>query len=293
MNPQHAHNHAIFWMLMTGFIAVSINTLARTLSHDFHPFQLVFFYDVLGLLFILPIVLIKKTSLKTRRLPLFGARAVLEFTAFSLGFFALAKLPFPTYIALSFTSPLFASVFAIFLLKEDNTIHRWIALLFGFVGVLVMTRPGDGAFRHEAFLVLCAASCFALCSISIKKLTRTEPPVRVAFYMLFLTSIVAAPFAAGVWRPVPVEIWPKLLLLGAMVASVQYTVSRAMSMGEMTAILPITYLNLLWSSLYAYFLFDEIISYAVIIGGALIIAAAFYTTKYGHRKTKISDVVQV
>lgn len=278
---------------MTGFLAVSINTLARTLSGDFHPFQLVFFYNILGLAFLLPVAIAKRISFKTTRLPLFSARSILEFTAFSLGFSALTGLPFPTYIALSFTSPLFASIFAIFLLREDNTIHRWIALLFGFVGVLVMTRPGEGAFQHETLLVLCAASCFALCSISIKKLTSTEPPIRVAFYMLFLTSIVAAPFAISVWKPISTEVWPKLLLLGVMVASVQYTVSRAMSMGEMTAILPITYLNLLWSSFYAYFLFGEIISYSVIIGGALIVAAAFYTAKFGHRRTKISDVVQV
>lgn len=292
MTLAKSHHHAMFWMLLTGFIAVSINMLARTMGAEFHPFQIVFFYNALGLCFIAPVVLFRKTDLKTQKMPLFAARSVLEFIAFSLVFYAVNKLPFPTFTALSFTSPLFASIFAIFLLKEDNTIHRWIALLVGFIGVLVMTKPGSDSFQVMTLIVLVGACCFALCSVSIKKLTQTEPPLRIAFYMVFLTTCISAPFAMWEWQPISLALWPKLALLGFLVASVQYTVSRALSMGEVTAILPVTYLNLLWSSIYAYVLFDETITLLVIFGGGIIVAAAFYAAKFGHRRAQISDVVQ-
>ncbi|MFO1241717.1 MAG: DMT family transporter [Rickettsiales bacterium] len=292
MTPVKSHHHAIFWMLMTGFLAVSINMLARTLGTEFHPFQIVFFYNAFGLIFLTPVVIYKRTELKTDKMRLFTTRSILEFTAFSVAFYAVGKLPFPTFTALSFTSPLFASIFAIFILKEDNTVHRWIALLIGFIGVLIMTKPGSDTFQYMTMLVLAAACCFALCSVTIKKLTRTEPPMRVAFYMVFLTACISAPFAVYYWQPIPLALWPKLALMGMLVASVQYTVSRALSMGEVTAILPVTYVNLLWSSIYAYILFNETITLIVILGGGLIVAAAFYAAKFGHRKTPISDVVQ-
>jgi drug/metabolite transporter (DMT)-like permease len=275
----------IIWMITTGFLAVTINTLARYLSTEFgyHPFQIVFFYSLLGLLFYMPALMKKHIAIRTSRMKLYWLRSVFEFGGFSLAFLAVTILPLPMHTALSFTTPLFGSVAAIIFLREESSLHRWLALAMGFSGVLIVAQPGSGEMNSAALLMLGAAMCFAICGISIKKLTHTEPGRRIAFYMLALTAVIALPFAIAVWQmPVFAHI-PYLLALGALVAMVQFTVSLAFSKAEVTIILPCFFLNLIWSSIYAYFLFDEMIDNATIIGAAVIIGATMYNAYNARR----------
>lgn len=285
--PQFIVNlHAVVWIVLTGFLAVSINTLARLLSDDFHYFQLVFFYNALGLLVYMPALFRGHLSLKTKRYPLYWFRAILEFAGFSLLFYAVTLMPLPTHTALSFTSPLFGSILAIMFLREPNSLHRWLAVGMGLVGVLIITEPWQGAFHLNWLLVLLAAFSFACCGICIKKLTSTEPSARVAFYMLALTAIVAFPFALENWRMPSWEHLPYLALLGVLVASVQYTVSQAYSRADVTTIVPFFFLNLVWSSIYAFFLFDEFIKPETLVGGAIIIGGTFYAAYQARRKVE-------
>ena len=276
----------IAWMILTGFLAVSIYTLVRHLSSDFHAFQLVFFYNALALLFYIPALLRRKIALRTERDYLYVLRATLEFVAFSLSFYALTRMPLPMHTSLSFTSPLFGSIAAVIFLKEPNNIHRWLALAIGFAGVLVVTRPGYDGFNDAAWLILLAAACFSVCGVCIKKLTHTEPSPRIAFFMVLMTAIIALPFAVSVWVMPHIHHLPWLLLLGLLVATVQYTVSQAFSKADMTIILPFFFLNLLWSSLYAYLFFDEIVSEWTVLGGAIILNGALYAA-HTVRKTNM------
>ncbi len=152
----HSQIQAVGWILLTGFIAVSINTIVRYLSDDFHAFQLVFFYSFLALAFYMPSIWSGKLTVKTDRTKLYFLRSALEFVAFSLLFFGLTLMPLPVHTSLSFTSPLFGSIAAIIFLREPNSLHRWIALGIGFVGVLVITRPGVTDFDVSGLIVLAA-----------------------------------------------------------------------------------------------------------------------------------------
>lgn len=274
------HYKAMLWMMLTGFLSVSIYTLARKLGGHFHPTQTVFFYNALGALCYVPFVFTKSLSIKTERFSLYFARSMLEFTAFSLSFAAITQMPFPIHATLEFTSPLFGSLLAVYVLKERNHIHRWVALACGFIGVLLVTRPWTAEFPVASLLVLFAAVLFAGCGMCIKKLTHTEPPARIAFYMLTLTALIALPFAIYHWKmPLPEHI-PLLLLFGALVAAVQFTVARAFASAPVTLILPFFFLNLVWASLYAFFLFDEMISVWTVIGAVFIVGGAAYAAYF-------------
>jgi drug/metabolite transporter (DMT)-like permease len=271
---------AMLWMMLTGFLSVSIYTLARKLGGYFHPTQTVFFYNLLGACCYLPMIATKRLSLPTTRIKLFGLRALLEFSAFSLSFAAITQMPFPVHATLEFTSPLFGSLLAVILLGERNHMHRWVALACGFMGVLVVTRPWTAEFPVASFYVLAAAILFAGCGMCIKKLTSTEPAARIAFYMLSLTALCASPFAIYHWKmPLPEHI-PLLVLFGSLVAAVQFTVARAFASAPVTLILPFFFLNLLWASLYAFFLFDEMVSPYTILGAVFIIGGAAYAAYY-------------
>ncbi len=282
--------HAVAWMMITGFLAVSINTVARGLSADFHPFQLVFFYNILGLLAYLPALIRGHISLKTERSGLYWMRAVLEFVGFTLLFWAVTRMPLPNHTALSFTSPLFGSILAILFLREPNSLHRWIALALGAIGVLIVTQPWEQSFHISWLVVILAAFTFGCCGICIKKLTATEPSGRVAFYMLALTSIVALPFAISVWKTPSLEHLPVLLLLGIMVASVQYTVSQAYSRADVTMLVPFFFFNLVWSSLYGYFIFGEMVQTATLVGGVVIVCSTFYAAYQARKRTEHTNI---
>jgi drug/metabolite transporter (DMT)-like permease len=278
----------ILWMIITGFLAVCIYGMALHLhrAFGFHPFQIVFFYCLTGLMFYLPSLWRRHLSLKTSQPKLFLLRGILEFTGFSLSITGLTMLPMPVHTSLSFTSPLFGSLAAVLLLREPNNIHRWISLLIGFCGVLIISRPGSQAAHiplEYVGCVLLAALSFAFCGITIKKLTATEPNGRIAFFMMVMTAFVASPFAYGVWQPVTESAIPYLLAMGAMVAAVQFTVSLAYSKADVTVILPFNFLNLVWSSLIAFFIFDQVVDGWTFIGGLIIVGAAVYGIRYAGR----------
>jgi drug/metabolite transporter (DMT)-like permease len=282
----------ILWMIITGFLAVCIYGMALHLNKHFgfHPFQIVFFYNLTGLLFYLPSVWRRHIHLGTTKHRLFLLRGVLEFMGFSLSITGLTMLPMPVHTSLSFISPLFGSLAAVLILREQNNMHRWVSLLIGFAGVLIVSRPGAASADiplEYVGCVLLAALSFAFCGITIKKLTATEPTGRIAFYMMLVTAIIAAPFAFQVWKPVDMQALPFLLALGGMVAAVQFTVSLAYSKADVTVILPFNFMNLVWSSLIAYFVFGQMVDGWTILGGFIIVVAAVYGLRYAGR-TNIS-----
>ena len=282
---------------------MSINTTARYLAlhYDMHAFQLVFFYNILGLMFFLPFARKHCKDFKTNRKELYWLRAVLEFAAFSLVFAALAFLPLPVHTALSFTSPLFGSIAAILILKEPNSIHRWVALVVGFLGVIMIagseSDTGEGimhVFDHinpYTWYMIGSALLFALCGVCIKKLTQTEPSARIAFYMMFMTTIVSAPFAIWQWQHVASGAWPFLLLIGVLVAGVQYAVSQAYSKGDMTLILPFFFVNLLWSALFGWLFFSEMLRPHTVYGAVVILGASFYAAYMAKREEQLQNKV--
>lgn len=275
----------ITWMIITGFLAVCIYGMALYLNKHFsyHPFQIVFFYNLAGLMFYLPGLARRHLSLKTTQARLYLTRGILEFCGFSLSITGLTMLPMPVHTSLSFTSPLFGSLAAVLLLREPNSVHRWISLGIGFIGVLIVSRPGVMSFDVAALYVLGGALSFAFCGVTIKKLTATEPSGRIAFYMMLVTACVSFPFALMKWVPLSASVIPYLLALGLMVATVQYTVSLAYSKADVTVILPFNFLNLLWSSAIAFLFFGQIVDSWTVLGGLVILSAAFYGLRYAGR----------
>ncbi len=292
----HSRNiQGIGWVILTGLLIITINTIARILIQDYgyHFWQILFFYCALGCVVYLPLVLKSHTSFHTMRIRLHFLRACLEFCGFSLVFLALTKLPLPVHTALSFTSPLFGAIAAVVFLKEKSSRHRWLALGMGFVGVLIVTRPWATSFGSSALIMVLAAVCFSICMICIKKLTYTEPSSRIAFYMLFLTAMIALPFAAAHWQMPQSAHLPYILFMGVLVALVQFSVTQAFSKADVTLISPFFFVNLLWSALYGWMVFGEIVSLWTVAGGAVILLGAFYAAHHARRSESKNVVTGV
>lgn len=296
MSP-HSPHHAIYWMLLTGVLAVSVIAIAKFLTPHFHPFQLMFFYCAGGALVLLPIVVTHYQHYRfwqhrLARTPAFWRlhvfRAACEFIAFSLSFYAIAHLPLPTQTAISFSSPIFASLFAVWWLHERPDPRKWCALALGMIGVLIISDPLRVSAVSIPLLPILAttlaAVVFGVCGILIKRATFSAQPLVIAFLMLTLTALISLPFAVSVWQEIPASTWLWLLLLSLCTGVVQYTVAKALSLGQVTSLVPLAYLNLIWSSLFAYVFFAEIISLRTISGSLCIVAAAFLASGWKQRK---------
>ena len=281
-------------MLVTGFVSVVITVIAKGLGDTFHPFQIMFFYCACGAVALLPAVAInfgcnKKAIPEGIRWRYHCMRAPLEFTGFALTFYSIISLPLPMATAISYMIPIFASIAAVLFVGEIITKRIAISLALGLVGICIMHNPFASDISSAQTLGIAAgigaALAFSLCGSLIKLSTQSTPPILIAIIMLVLTTIVATPFAASVWvQPTPAHLGA-LALLGACVATVQYAVGRALKLGMITKLVPLMYLNLIWASLFAYFLFDEVISEGTIFGSLFIFGAVLFLTMSGRKKT--------
>ncbi len=251
--------------------------LIRFASASLDPLQVVFFRNVFALMFMLPwLARAGLGGLRTERLGLHFARAALGLCAMASWFSAVALLPLAQAVALNFTVPLFATIAAALVLGEVVRLRRWSATIVGFLGVLVIVRPGFETVSPATGLPILAALFMAASATSIKALSRTEDPSAMVFYMnLFLTPMSLVP-ALFVWQ------WPDAATLAAVVgigllaAGSHQLMTRAFARADASAIVPFQYLRLPFTALIGFVAFAEVPDVWTWVGAAIIAGAAIY-----------------
>ena len=280
-----APGRALVLMVFAGAVFAVMTAVIRHMSASMHPLQIVFFRCFFGLLFMLPwLVRVGRRGLATRRIGMHSIRAVFAFSTMAAWFITISLMPLGEAVALQFTAPLFGTLIAIVFLGEKVGYRRWTAIAIGFLGVLVILRPGLEMIRPAAFIALFSAATMAAAMVCVRSLTLTEGPNAVVTYMaLYLTpiSLVAAMFF---WRwPSPVE-WIWALALGAIATGGQQLMSRAFAAAEVSIVLPLDFLRLPMTALVAYLAFAERPDPWAWAGGAVILGATVFIA---HRETRI------
>ena len=187
----------------------SMHAVIRIASSEQHAFEIAFFRNLFGLIFIAPFLLRHGFgALRTRKLPLHAARGAVHVSAMMMFFYAVPITPLGTVAALSFTAPLFVTVGAVLLLGEVVRIRRIVALIAGFAGALIIVRPGMVALDPGSLLVLGSSAVWAGAMIIIKLLSRTESSLTITAYMAVFLTPLSSIAAAFVWQ------WPSLEDLG-------------------------------------------------------------------------------
>ncbi|MEL6282922.1 MAG: DMT family transporter [Pseudomonadota bacterium] len=258
----------------------------RLSSEELHPLVIVFFRTFFGLLLFTPMIWRRGLSvLHTRRLPLYLLRAVFGTLAMTAGFWGLTLIPLAEATALNFTAPLFATMGAVLVLGERIRFHRTAALIVGFLGVLIVLRPGAEAFSAGAWLTIGGAFFIAASIMVIKFLTTTEAPETIALYMVLLQTPVALIAALFVWD------WPSLLTLfwliclatAGTLAHLAWT--HAIAIAEVTQLQPLEFAKLPLTALFGYLIFAETPTVWTLVGGVVIFAATAYIT---HREARMA-----
>lgn len=268
------------WMLGAVSAFSAMDALIKWVGQTLDPFQIAFFRCVFGGLFVLPFALRDgPAALRTRRWGGHLFRALIGYTAMTLGFYAVTHLPLADATALSFTRPLFMIVLAVLFLSEQVRWRRWSATGVGFLGVLVMARPGEGGFEFAALVAIAATLFVAGVGVMLKRLSTTERPETIIFYFTVISSLMALGPALYVWRPPTWVDIAIMMLLGALGSLGQYLSIRAYRVAEATAVDPVDYARLLLATAFGFSLFGELPDRWTLLGALIIIASTLYITR--------------
>ncbi len=280
------------WILLSCACFSGIAALIRHVSTGLHPFEIVFFRNLFGLMFMVPWFLTRgRASLRTSRPLVHGFRALSGVGAMLCWFTAVTLMPLAEAAALSFVAPLFATAGAAAFLGEQVGVRRWAAIVVGFVGALVILRPGAGVIVMPALLVLLGACFTATTMLLVKTLSRQDPPGTIVLYMgLLITPISAVP-AVFVWEaPSALELaW--LVAIGMFGTVGHIALARAFAVADATAVMPVNFSRLIFTALLGYVVFGERADVWTWVGAGVIFSATVFTAHREARRTKQRAII--
>ena len=254
------------------------DVIVKVLGGVYSPIQIVFFSVLLS--FPLATVMLMRDAKPGTLVPVHpwwlalrtGAAVVTGVSAF----YAFSVLPLAQVYAILFASPLLITVLAIPVLGEKVRLRRWLAVIVGLVGVLVVLRPGQTELSLGHLAALAAAIGGSLASIVVRKIGTDERPVVMLLYPMVVNFVIMACALPFVYEPMPIE---HLGLLGV-IATFAWIASRlviaAYQTGEAAIIAPMQYSQIVWATAFGLIFFDETIDMATGIGAAIIIASGLY-----------------
>jgi len=284
MTQRSPHFTAALFMLLYSVSYAALWGCIRHLSGDIHPFVLVFFRTFFGMVVILPILLkVKLPALSSGLYPLYILRGILNIASVIGAFFAVSLIPLADAVAFSYIAPIFATVLAVFFLKEKIGAHRIFAIFLAFLGVIILVRPGFQSLNAGILTALGAALCFAATLICVKILTRHDSPTIVslmAFIIGIPVSLVAALFY---WQWPSGEQWIYIVLMGILAATAHISLAKALSKSDISAVMPIDFSRIIFAAILGITLFGDHLNIWTFLGGGIILASAVYAA---HRERK-------
>lgn len=191
----------------------------------------------------------------------------------------LSLLPLATVITIMFAAPMFIAAFSVPLLAERVSLNRWIAILVGFVGVLIVMRPGAAAFEWALLIPVAGALINALRDIMTRRISRTETSVAILFWSTLIVTAAGATTAPFGWRPVTAEAAAWFVAVGVLNAGAHFLLIEAFRTTEAAVIAPVRYTSLIWATLLGYLVWHELPDAWVLMGAAVIVASGIYLVR--------------
>ncbi|MFZ5778694.1 MAG: DMT family transporter [Pseudomonadota bacterium] len=274
------------WLVAGGFIFTSTSAMIRLLSTQIESVQTAFFRAVISVVFLLPVIAAGRVKpWESKRIAGHFWRTLMGTISMVLGFYAVSLLPLADATAIAFSQPLFSVLVAALIAGEKVRWRRWSATIVGFVGVLIMVRPGEGSLQLGALVALANAASVAVSILLVKRLSGTETPLMILTQFALFSTLFLAPPALWVWRwP---DLWGWVLAVGvALSATVgQYFWVQAFKAGEMSAVAPFEYLRLPFAVFVGWLIWDELPVLWTYLGAAVVIASALYIA---HREAQLA-----
>ncbi len=273
-------------MLGGMFLFSAVDTQAKFLTSDYHPTQIIWFRQI-GLFIGVMILLAMKgpNILKTRQPALQLTRGALAICSGLLFVFAIRHAQLVDAVAVSFVAPFFLTILGALFLGEKIGIRRWSAVVVGFIGAMIIIRPGTGAVHPAVLLVVIAALVYAMRQVIGRKLADTDKTHTTVAYTAIVGSLLISLPMPFVWRTPETTTHILLIIsMATMGAVAEVLVIKALEVAEAVVVAPIHYTLIIWGTIYGYLVFDQLPDIWTWTGTAIIVAAGIFTLRRSNAK---------
>tara|TARA_B100002052_G_scaffold15357_1_gene12235 strand:- start:154 stop:1035 length:882 start_codon:yes stop_codon:yes gene_type:complete len=269
-------NQLGFLYMLMSVCAFSIMDIIVKWSEAYPLGQVLFFRGFFGV--ILYFIIMPRDRIKdfylTKRPGLHFLRCMSGLIALVAIFIALRNLPLATVVSISFAAPIFTTIFSIFLLSEKVGMFRWIAVLVGFIGIIIITEPGFSSFNIYFIYPIIFCLGLSYVAIAIRQLSTTEPVWLISLYFsiaITLASLVTLPYG---WVIPNFGDLILLMLIGVFGGVANLWLGQSYKLAEVSLVSPLKYLALVFAIAFGYFIWDEIPSFKTLLGAALVIISS-------------------
>lgn len=268
---------ALGYMLLSTVVLSAMHGLVRHLSAELHPFVIAFYRNLFGFVAILP--LLWRSGFGVLRTPnpgLHVLRALVGVVAMLTWFYSLSRVPIANATALSFSTTLFATLAAWLFLGERLRLRRWLAIVVGFLGVVVVIRPDPGSFDAQALWVLVAAIAWGSSITVVKLLTRTESSTSIVAWMGISLTVLSFFPALMVWSWPDARALLELGLIGVLATTGHLLMTQAIRGADVAVVTSVDFTRLIWTSIIGSVFFAEMLDRWTLVGATIIFAAGWY-----------------
>lgn len=262
-------------LALSALLFSGMGVLVREASATVNNENIVFFRNIVGVFFFLPLLLSKGLRpFKTKRLKSHLLRTTYGLAAMYCFFYAIAHLPLADAMVFTYSAPVFTPIIAYFWLKEPLTKRMLAFSVLGLLGVILVAKPSDAIFGSLSLVGLAASLLAASAFVSIREMSNTEPAYRMVFYFALFSSLISAVPLLWAWQPLNQQQLILLCAAGLLAALAQIIMSRAYSLAPPGLIGPVAYLAIVFAGVFSFFLWDEVPDVASILGAVLIFTAS-------------------
>jgi drug/metabolite transporter (DMT)-like permease len=279
-------------MLISIVLFSAMDSMVKWLGSSYPTHQIMFFRCAIAMAPIVVIIFMRGgiTLLRIQEPLLLSLRCLLGITAMGFAFYAFSLMRLADGIAILHTTPLFMTVLSIVFLKERVGWHRWAAVIAGFMGMLIVVRPGNSMFESGSFYMLAAAFCISCTTILIRHLSIRSDPVNLTFYFT-MTGVVISSIAIAFlgWQAPLGRDWLFFIAVGLLGGMAQYLMTVSYRQAQISTVAPLKYLSIGFGGVIAYFVWDELPDLQSLIGIVIIVGGGLYTLHrelYHNRKIK-------
>ena len=277
-----------FWMVGTFVSLISIAVAGREASTEITIFQMLFWRGLVGLGIIL--LLLRFIGgwqrVGTQKLPIHAARNVVHLGAQYAWFYAVAFIPLAEVFALEFTTPIWTLILAALILGEKITVVRVTAVILGFVGVLIILRPGLSPVGIPQVSALLSALGFAFSTyVMTRRLMRTDTPLTMLFWMVLIQTPLALLAGLDAWIWPTGWTWGWIALVGVGSLTAHYCMARALSLADANVVVPMDFFRMPLAAIVGWLAYAELVDIWVLVGAAIIFGGNYLNVRAENRKT--------
>jgi drug/metabolite transporter (DMT)-like permease len=280
----------ILWMLLTTLLFVAMDGIAKALTQSYPVPQVTwarYAFHALALA-----VLFRRrlpALMRSKRLGLQIVRSSLLLSATTMSFFALRVMPLADVVAIWALTPILVTALSVPLLGEHVGPRRWAGVAAGFVGALIIIRPGLDLMQSAAALPATVAVILALYHLATRALSGTDTPLTTIVYTVSVGLVVSTGAVPFFWVTPDASAWAFMIALGLLGATAHFSLIKSFEVATAATVIPYTYTNLIWATLAGFVFFGDLPDVWTVIGAGVIVVSGLYIFHREHRRHPPGD----